>query len=269
MLVSKLLWDGKIKIGEVKYGINGNFTYFDQMWALNESESKNETLNPYQRNQQQKPYYDRLYHSLGYYTGAEDVYNSAGVLQSYNSGNLTAGDLKYEDTNGDGRITGEDLRRLGKSSTPQGQFGINLSAEWRGLSVSTLLHGSTAFDLYLSSDAAMKTGASADMPVAFGYQRDTWTPDNPNAQYPRLMSNTGLNNNNNYISSDFWLINGAYLRMKDIQVNYDLKYSLLKSMNWLSHCRIGLSGQNIFTIQRQQNMVWTQRTLLPLDMVSC
>ena len=236
------------KIGEVKYGINGNFTYFDQMWALNESESKNETLNPYQRNQQQKPYYDKLYHSLGYYTGAEDVYNSAGVLQSYNSGNLTAGDLKYEDTNGDGRITGEDLRRLGKSSTPQGQFGINLSAEWRGLSVSTLLHGSTAFDMYLSSDAAMKTGASADMPVAFGYQKDTWTPDNPNAQYPRLMSNTGLNNNNNYISSDFWLINGAYLRMKDIQINYDLKYSLLKSMNWLSHCRIGLSGQNIFTI---------------------
>ena len=238
----------KDNIGDLKYAINGNFTYFDQLWALNESESKSSVLNPYQRSQQQKGYYGLLYHNLGFYKSAEDVYNSAGYINAYNSGYLTAGDIKYEDTNGDGRITSEDARRLGKSSVPRGQFGLNLSAEWHGISFSTLFQGSTAFDMYLSGGAAMQTGQTSTMPVAYPYQRDTWTTSNTDAKYPRLMSNTNLNSNNNYISSDFWLINGAYLRMKDIQVNYDLKYKVLKNIKWISHLRVGVSGQNIFTI---------------------
>lgn len=238
----------KDNIGDLKYAVNGNFTYFDQLWALDESESKSSVLNPYQRSQQQKGYYGLLYHNLGFYKSAEDVYNSAGYINAYNSGYLTAGDIKYEDTNGDGRITSEDGRRLGKSTVPRGQFGLNLSAEWRGISFSTLFQGSTAFDMYLSGGAAMQTGQTSTMPVAYPYQRDTWTTSNTDAKYPRLMSNTNLNSNNNYISSDFWLINGAYLRMKDIQVNYDLKYSVLKNIKWISHLRVGVSGQNIFTI---------------------
>ena len=86
------------------------------------------------------------------------------------------------------------------------------------------------------------------MPVAYDYQTDFWTPDNTNAQYPRLMSNTGLNSNNNYAYSDFWLIDGSYIRMKDFQFGYDFKYSLLKKVSWLSRCKVGISGQNIFTI---------------------
>ena len=79
--------------------------------------------------------------------------------------------------------------------------------------------------------------------MAFDYQTDTWTPNNKGAKYPRLMANTSLNANNNYQGSDFWLINGAYLRMKDFQFGYDLKHSLLRSVAWLS-------GQNIFTISQ-------------------
>ena len=62
------------------------------------------------------------------------------------------------------------------------------------------------------------------------------------------MSNTELNVANNYLSSDFWLVNGAYLRMKDFQFGYDLKYSVLKNVGWLSRAKVGLSGQNLFTI---------------------
>ena len=76
---------------------------------------------------------------------------------------------------------------------------------------------------------------------------DAWRPDNTDARYPRLMSSAGLNGNNNYQSSDFWLVNGAFLRMKDFSFGYDFK-RLLKNVNWISKASLAISGQNLFTI---------------------
>jgi hypothetical protein len=238
-------------IGDLKYDIAGNFTVYNTIWALDESEAESSRLNPYHRSQQVKQnYYGTLYKNLGYYTSAEDVYNSAGIINSYNSGYLTAGDLKYEDTNGDGQITSEDMRRMGKSGAPHNQFGLNINLSYKGFYFSTLFQGSLGFDLYVTPALGMQTGQTGDMPVAYEYQTDFWTPDNRDAQYPRLMSNTGLNSNNNYASSDFWLIDGSYIRMKDFQFGYDFKYKLLKNVAWLTRCKVGISGQNIFTISK-------------------
>ena len=237
-------------IGDFKYDVSANFTYFNELWALNEGEAQSSVLNPYQRSQQQKGYYSLLYHNLGYYTSAEDVYNSAGFINSYNSGYLTAGDIKYQDTNGDGKIDSNDQRRLGSSGKPRGQFGINLNMSYKGFYFSALFQGSTTFNQYLAGSIGMQSGQAGYMPVAYDHQTDFWTPENRDAQYPRLMSNTGLNANNNYASSDFWLVNGAYLRMKDFQLGYDFKYKLLKNISWLTRCKVGISGQNIFTISQ-------------------
>lgn len=240
----------KSNIGDLKYDVFGNFTYYDALWALNESESESSYMNPYQRTQQQKGYYSTMYRNLGYYQSAEDIYNSAGYMEAYNSGYLTAGDIKYEDTNGDGRITDADKRRLGKASTPRGQFGVGLNLEYKGFYLSALFQGSTAFDMFISGSMGMQTGQTYGLPVAYDFQTDFWTPANRDAQYPRLMSNTGLNSNNNYLNSDFWLVNGAYLRMKDFQFGYNFKHSLLKDYKWVTKAKVGISGQNIFTISQ-------------------
>ena len=79
-------------IGDFKYDVAANFTYFNELWALDEGEAQASVLNPYHRSQQQKGYYGLLYKNLGYYTNAQDVYESAGIINSYNSGYLTAGD---------------------------------------------------------------------------------------------------------------------------------------------------------------------------------
>jgi hypothetical protein len=84
--------------------------------------------------------------------------------------------------------------------------------------------------------------------LAYDYQTDYWTPDNRDAKFTRLMSNTGLNSNNNYLSSNFWLFDASFIRMKDFQFGYDFKYKVLKNVNWLTRCKVGISGQNIFTI---------------------
>ena len=236
-------------IGDFKYDIAANYTYYNSIWALNESESESSRKNPYHRTQQVKQnYYGHLYNCEGFYNSAEDVYNSPGFISAYNTGYVTAGDLKYTDVNGDGQLTSEDTRKMGKSSSPHGQFGLNINLSYKGFYFSTLFQGSTSFNKMVSGALAMQSGQTGDMPVAFDYQTDYWTPDNRDAKFTRLMSNTGLNDNNNYVSSNFWLFDASFIRMKDFQFGYDLKYKVLKNVSWLTRCKVGISGQNLFTI---------------------
>ena len=237
-------------IGALKYDISANLTYFDALWALNRDEAESSYMNPYTRSQQQKGYYDAMLKNLGYYKDANDVLNSPGVNSALNSGYLTAGDVKYADINGNGMIDNGDKRRLGKNHTPRGQYGINMNFQYKGFYLSMLFQGSTAFDMYLSGVTTMQTGQAGQLPVAYKDQEDSWTPGTTNAKYPRLMANTGLNANNNYQYSDFWLVNGAYLRMKDFQFGYDFKHVLLRGVSWLTRAKVGISGQNIFTISQ-------------------
>jgi len=231
-------------IGDLKYDVSFNATKFNEIWANNPAESLESKKNPYTRTTQQTNYYGVMYHSLGFFKDAQDVYNSAKPI---NSSNLTAGDIKYEDVNGDGVIDGSDNRRVGSGSFPLVNYGFNINLGYKGFAFSTLFQGATKFDFYLGETLRMASAQSGTVPM-YSFQKDYWTPTNTNARFPRLISQTSINNNNNNLSSDFWLINGAYLRMKDIRISYDLKYSLLKRISWLQRCSIGLSGQNIFTI---------------------
>lgn len=240
----QLGWRDNIR--EFKYDVSANFTWYNTAWALNESESESSYMNPYTRQQQVlQNYYGTTIHSLGLYQSAQDVYSSVAYLNAIATGNLTAGDIKYEDTNGDGRITSADNRRLGKSSTPHGQFGINVKLNWKGWYLTALFQGSARFDMYLEQNG-QKTGQN--LPVWFNWQTDYWRADNTDALLPRLMSDAGRNAQNNEISSDYWLVNGRYCRLKDFTFGYDFKYSLLKGVNWLTRAKVGISGQNLFTI---------------------
>lgn len=235
--------------GDFSYDISANFTWYNAIWARIADEAESQAMNPYTRQEGRKiDYYGRLYHNQGYYTSADEIFGSAGYVNAFNSGYLRPGDIRYEDTNGDGQINDADLRYCGSQSSPHGQFGINMNFSYKGFYLSALLQGSTKFDTYLPASIGMQTGQTGQLPVVFECQTDYWRPDNTNAKFPRLMSNTASNANNNYISSDFWLVNGQYIRLKDIQFGYDFKYKLLKNVKWLSRARLGFSGENIFTI---------------------
>lgn len=242
-------------VGDFSYDIAGTYTWFDQLWAYDQSESESSYMNPYTRSQQSRGFFGNRYHALGFYTSDTDILNSVAYLAGISSGQLAPGDLKYEDTNGDGQITDADLRHLGKSSMPRGQFGININLGWKGFYFSTLIQGSTNYNLGLNGANmmnSMQTAQWGDLLTRYDHMKNTWTPNNTNAPYPRLMSNTNLNANNNFLSSDFWLVNCAYIRMKDFQFGYDFKYSALAKYDWLSRLRVGLSGQNLFTISNSK-----------------
>lgn len=235
----------KDRIGDFTYDIAGNFTKYSEFWNRQPTEAATTLMNPYIRSTQEYGYYGAMFTNQGYYKDANDVYNSVKRESSYN---ITGGDLKYKDVNGDGKIDGNDNLRLGRSSRPRSNYGINLALGYQGWSLNVLFQGAPAFDMYAGDALRMSSGQIAGMPVIYGFQGDVWTPDNTEARFPRLMSSPGLNGTNNYQYSDFWLINGAYIRLKDFNLSYDFKHKLLKNVNWLSRASLAFSGQNIFTI---------------------
>ena len=128
--------------GDFTYDITANFTMYNSLWACIADEAEAQKMNPYTRQQGRKEdYYGNMLHNLGYYTSAEEIYNSVGYVNAFNSGYMRPGDIRYEDTNGDGQITSADYRLRGSQSSPHGQFGINMHFGYKGFYLSALFQG--------------------------------------------------------------------------------------------------------------------------------
>ncbi|WP_276866459.1 TonB-dependent receptor [Bacteroides heparinolyticus] len=234
----------KEKRGDFEYAVAANFTYFDSYWMNNPYESVTDLKNPYKRTTHAKGYWGVGYETLGYYQNQEDVMNSP---KRQNSVNLGAGDIKYHDFNGDGIIDGNDQHRIGKNASPRGQYGLSLDLNYKGWFLNMLWQGATAKDFYLG-DKLQGQGTNAGyLAVIYDFQKDVWTPENTDAKFPRLRSTPGYNGNNNYASSDFWLLNTGYLRLKNLNIGYDLKHKVLKRVPWITKCDVSLSGYNLLT----------------------
>lgn len=235
------------RIGEFTYQIGGNFTYFDERWNINPYESETSLKNPYTRQTQVADYYGSILKSLGYFTNAEDVMNSVWRM---NSSNIGAGDLHYWDFNGDGKIDLNDRYRQGKSSQPIANYGINLAGQYKGFFFSMLWQGATNYNLYPGSErmeGAVSGAAIQGLLVKYKFQTDIWTPDNTDSLFPRLHSSAGQTGGNNGDTSDFWLINAQYIRLKNLTVGYDFKRVLLRKVNWITKLDLTLTGYNLLT----------------------
>lgn len=233
----------KDNIGAFTYEVGGNFTYFDQLVARAWDEDISDQKNPFKRKVQQTGYYGIGYTSQGFYQNSDQTMN---LPRRDGSTNLVAGDLIYEDTNGDGMIDGSDQSRIGKNNFPRGNYGIYANLSYKGFFGNILFQGATSRDMYLED--VMRAQSTGGYSVVYPFQLDYWTPDNRDAMYPRIAMNSNINGNNNYASSDFWLVNGRYIRLKTLQVGYNFREKLLKNVKWLYSLQVVLSGQNLFTI---------------------
>lgn len=227
-----------------KYSISANLTYFDQYYNINPFESETDLKNPYKRKTQAKGYWGIGYENDGFYASQDEIMN---LPMRPGSVNLGAGDIKYKDFNGDGLIDGEDQHRIGKNSFPRANYGINIDVSYNGWFLNMLWQGATSRDLYMGNMIQGQGQASGYLPVIYDFMADTWSPDNTNAKYPRLRSTSTINGGNNYESSNFWLVNGAYLRLKNMNIGYDFKHKLLKKTPWITRCTLSLSGYNLLT----------------------
>lgn len=227
--------------GDFKYDVGFNFTKYDVYWSNYPWEALDVKKNPYRRQTGQYEHFSQVgYHYVKTANSAQEWMQYA---QRQGSNNLTGGDFIYEDFNGDGRLTGDDQYRIGNSMKPRVNYGITADFQYKGFALNMLFRGAGLRDLPIS-----RVFWDYNYLSRFEYQLDYWTPENQGAKFPRLVSNQAVNGNNNLMPSEAWTYNGSYFRMKSLVLSYDFKYSLLKNAQWLTRCRLALTGQNLFTI---------------------
>lgn len=179
----------------------------------------------------------------GYYQNQEEI--DKGPTQF---GSLQPGDIRYKDiagafdTNGnpipDGKINDDDKSIIG-STIPRYTYGFNLDLAFKGVRLSTFLQGVGKATGYLNSHYVVPlANASAVKP----WQEDYWTPENPNAALPRL-SHVSTNNTQN---STFWMKDASYLRLKNLQIGYEIPTAFLSKLK-IGKAFIYANGQNLFT----------------------
>lgn len=221
------------KIGkDMSFTLRGNFTY-----SVNKVDNWEQAYPkyPYQQIAGNPLNIQRGYISLGLFRDEQDVKSSPSQF-----GKVRPGDIKYKDVNGDGKITTDDQVPLSFSNYPRLMYGFGFEFNYKALTLSVLFKGTGNTDFY-------HTGVQSDNKrYEMGYipfhggevgnvtkeafdQTNRWTPawysgdpstENPNAKYPRLSY--GENTNNSQLST-FWKGNSKYLRLSEVNLNYNLK----------------------------------------------
>ena len=163
------------------------------------------------------------------------------------------GDLKFKDSNGDGRVDpGKgtiddhgDLKVIG-NATPRFSFGINLSAGYKGFEISTLLQGVAKRDFPMAGSTYLFGGRNY-----FTDHLDHFSNDNPSGWLPRLTDGTGKADTDWRVNTGYntsrYLLNAAYMRMKNLTVSYDFAATVLKNTG-ISRLRIYATCDNVFTL---------------------
>jgi TonB-linked SusC/RagA family outer membrane protein len=160
----------------------------------------------------------------------------------------TAGDVQYLDLNGDGKLNfgdgttanSGDFVMLGNSN-PRYSFGTNFTAEYKSFDISLFIQGVGKREIMANIRNHMPFPVAFQYPIAL--QADYWTPENPNALFPRPFIGAFFN----YWEQDRMVLNAAYARLKNFQVGYSIPAKLLKKAH-IEKARLFISGQDLFVI---------------------
>ena len=190
------------------------------------------------------------------------------VYQSYYEGSsfhFGPGDVKYVDANGDGKLTRGsqtvddhgDLVVIG-NETPRYEYSFRLGADWKGVDLSVFFQGVGKRDIWGQGPIAVAGFYTSDGAMAAAFADDYWTVDNTDAFYPapyNMGRDTNVNSYN-YLRNDRYLLNMAYLRLKNLTVGYTLPEKLMRKVH-VSKFRVYFTAENFLT--------WDNLHGLPID----
>jgi TonB-linked SusC/RagA family outer membrane protein len=159
-----------------------------------------------------------------------------------NFSDIMAGDIKYKDVNGDGVISDNDRVPMGFPSTPEIQYGFGISSGYKKWDFSFFFQGNARVSFFIDAvDIAPFANQRNALEII---ANDYWSETNPNvhAFWPRLSTTTIANNTQ---ASSWWLRNGSFLRMKSVELGYNIPS--IKAIG-LQSSRIYFSAENLFVI---------------------
>lgn len=242
----------KNRINSFQYGVNWVGSFTKRRWLHYAGDSEN---TPDYRKLTGKEVGSQLgFIAEGFFQTQEEIDNSPTIDGSP----VLPGYIKYKDRNGDGKISyAQDMGYVGKSAYPKFQSSLNLNGAWKGFDFDILFQGGLGRTVALTgvytapgSEGIMDNTAYTRMFYHGGntpvfVPENSWTPENTDADFPRLSLVT-VSTNNAY-SSTHWYKSGDYLRLKTFQIGYSLPKNFIRSIGFTSF-RIYAEGSNIFTV---------------------
>lgn len=241
----ELSWNDKIG-KDFRYYIRPNLTF-----SRNRLEYKAEVA---RKNSWRKETGKRLYENFVYvfdhFVADQEEADRLNKIGYQPWGQLIPGDVVYKDLDRDGVIDDEDRTAMGNPRSPELMFGIPFGFQYKNFDFSVLLQGATKSSILLNGAAVFdfpqfeqdKIGRVKKMHL------DRWTPETAaTAKYPALHYGTHDNNKNG--NSSLFLYDASYLRLKNVEIGYNVSPKLLRKFH-VQQARIYVQGLNLLTFDK-------------------
>lgn len=246
---------GQKKIGK-DWGVSAGFVFtFARNKIINIFEN-NATRNSPTRTRTGRPLGTLFgYRALGLFQESDDKNGDGfcdeldGFEKQQLGGRPKPGDIHYFDADGNGVIDGADETRIGYSTIPEIMYGFNLGATFKGFNLDLFFQGAAHSNAMISGTFINYFEERHNLTKD---NLDYWTPENPNAHYPRLRQNGQLAHNNQ--NNSFFMMNMNYLRLKSIELGYSLPASLLNP-NIIQNAKIYIAATNPFTLSHTRGLL--------------
>lgn len=241
--------------------LRGNVTFNKDKWIQGElPEQKYEWMNQYGHNINGV----KGYVAEGLFTQAEiddmarweslSDANKAITPKPFASqfGTVKAGDIKYKDLNNDGQIDAYDQTYISRGDVPTTVYGFGFTVGWKDLSVGMMFQGVAGAERVLNGSSVNPFNGGGGSGNLYSDIGDRWTEENPdqNAFYPRLSYGSETTSNiNNFQKSTWWVRNMNFLRLKTLQISYNLPKPWVNKVH-LKNAAVYVMGTNLFTLSR-------------------
>ncbi|MDR1644249.1 MAG: TonB-dependent receptor [Tannerellaceae bacterium] len=226
-------WQDRKRSSGLSYRISGNITYVDnKVTKFQGGKSPDQTFLIREGYSFQSLYgyvWDGVYQS-----------NEEGAEHMKNNGNNIpkAGDLKYVDVDGDGRLDNKDMQVLG-NTIPKFNYGLNGSVTYKNFDLNVSLVGSAGYTSYFNNYWSTPLNTSGGTIPKRWYDR--WTPENPSTTLPRITLNYPWNT----YASSFWTADMWWLKLKNVQLGYNIPKPIVNKLK-LERLYVYLNGSNLY-----------------------
>lgn len=218
----------------IRYNINANFTYAkskiifidEASGALSYQRQTGRPMNTY-----------LLYNTLGIFRTAADLDKYPHITGAQ------LGDLIYEDYNKDGNISADDQTRTKYGNIPQIMYGVVMGVEYKGIDLSLVLSGQANVSQYVLAES----GTIGNFYSSWADNR--WSPTNPNGSHPRVDERASSSINGGQYKNNFWLNNASFLRLKNVELGYNINADVLSRMK-IAGLRVYANAFNLFTFTK-------------------
>ena len=189
---------------------------------------------------------------MGQELGSFYLYQFDGIYQTGDQNipaGLSPGDVRYKDTNGDGKIDDKDRVHVG-NAFPKIQYGLNLTLGYGAFDVAAFVQGVQGNDVFNVDKYWLDR---TDDNGAYRADFSPWTPTNPSTTTPRAIIAGGAGiaaGNNAKFNSTRWLESGSYMRLKNLQLGFTVPKALLERSKYVGSLRLYATGQNVFTVTK-------------------